>query len=94
MIVKAVDIKKWLVEQDDYDYQPDPDSIRVMKDPQVRGTFAVRFNDLDSERVVDLLFITEQRSEGLDSVDDVLSETLEEVEYESWPPKSGSLRFF
>lgn len=87
----ATAIKNWLMTQEGYTYRPDRDSIRVTEDPQVRDTWAVRFNDLADERVVDLLFILGSE-EG--SISEVLDRCLEEVEYTSWPPVSGNLSFF
>jgi hypothetical protein len=83
---------------DSYSYQAIPESIKVIEDPQVRGTFAARFNDksrvMDQE--TDLLFITNDASNADDPEDykSVLEATLEEVEFETWPPKSGNLNFF
>lgn len=87
----AQSIKEWLTEQTAYDYRPDADTIRVKADPQVDGTFAVRFIDYQSEATVDLLFVTGSE-EG--TVAEVLEATLEEVEFTSWPPTSGGLSFF
>lgn len=88
----ARSIKAWLTEQGSYSYRPQPDTIQVVEDPQVDGTFAVRFTDNARDfPVVDLLFVT-GHEEG--SVAEQLEATLEEVEFSSWPPMSGALRFF
>ena len=93
-MIDADVIKGWLTEQTSYTYRPDASTIRVMEDPQVRGTWAVRFTDYEEERTVDLLFVTEQHSPEAQTDIEILEETLEEVEFEQWPPKSGSLKFF
>jgi hypothetical protein len=60
-----------------------------MRDPQVPTTFAVRFRQ-DGD-LVDLMFVT-GGEEG--ETDEVLSRTLEDAEFDIWPPVSGSLKFF
>jgi hypothetical protein len=86
----AKHIKTWLASQTSYDYRPQADTIQVMEDPQVRDTWAVQFTDADGE-TVQLMFVCGYE-QGMP--DEVLENCLEEVEYETWPPQSGSLRFF
>lgn len=85
-------IHNWLFRQQGYSYRPVPGTVEVCEDPQVADTFAVRFKDAaDEGRTVDLLFIC---SDGEGTVDEVLDAVLEEVEFTTWPPTSGALRFF
>jgi hypothetical protein len=75
---------------------PEPGTVKVIHDPHVTGTFAARFQDRARgvngvPATIDLLFIT-AGEDG--SPEDILDRTLEEVEYETWPPRSGGLQFF
>lgn len=92
----TAEVKLWIETkmQGSYDYHPQPGSVEVMPDPKVPGTFAARFTDTERDgENVDLLFITGQGPSDVDD-DAVLDATLEEVEFESWPPASGDLKFF
>lgn len=93
MITKQT-IHTWLTDgAEGFDYSPVPESVEVMADPQVDGTYAARFADEDGT-TVDLLFVTASYpADGLTDAQ-LIEQTLEEVEYETWPPRSGSLRFF
>jgi hypothetical protein len=99
-MINPAAIKRWLTEQDSYTYKPDPATIEVIADPQVSGTWAVQFTDLENADteggVVQLLFVTgwETSQHPGAPAEQILDATLEEVEFESWPPRSGSLRFF
>jgi hypothetical protein len=64
------------------DKPDDPNlKIRVFPDPQVEGTFAVRLTRTERRKpyTLDLLW-----NKG----------EYDEVEFETWPPKSGNLKFF
>ena len=63
-------------------------SIKIKKDPQVPGAYGIRV-EIEGE-IFDYL-LTSQFSKSLKPED--LAEVLEECEFESWPPKSGSLLF-
>jgi hypothetical protein len=98
--INAAAITSWLTGQmgdTGYDYRPKPKTVKVHPDPQVRGTYAVRFTDQNEEiGQVDLLFITayDQEQDPTATAAQILERTLEEVEYETWPPRSGGLQFF
>lgn len=93
MRITSNDIRKFLMDPDNgFDFHPVAPSIQVMQDPQVDGTFAVRFADEGGVNI-DLMFVTGWEAENATCAADVLEDTLEEVEYETWPPRSGSLRF-
>jgi len=63
--------------------------VEIFRDPQVEGTYAIKifFDDGNTE---DMLIV------GFDNADSIeeISEKLEECEFGSWPPTSGSLKFF
>jgi len=65
-------------------------TIKLYPDPQVEGTYAIRTKVEGEEGHLDWL-ICHYRSDW--SIDKIEHE-LEECEYESWPPVSGSLKFF
>jgi hypothetical protein len=96
-VITRAALSHWLANEmsSSFTYKPKPGTIQIVPDPQVTGTYAVQFTDeenADTEGgVVQLLFVT-----GLEegTINEVLEATLEEVEFESWPPQSGSLRFF
>jgi hypothetical protein len=75
---------------EEYHYAAKPGTVRVIEDPQVRETYAARFED-PRHGTVDLLFITGGETGETRAI---LDRTLEEVEYASWPPHSGRLQFF
>lgn len=91
--IKPGDVVRWIENHigDSYEYKPKPGTIKVIRDPKVDGTFAARFYDLGYDEVTDLLFVT-GGVEG--TIEEILDRTLEGVEFESWPPQSGSLKFF
>ena len=63
-------------------------AIEVVRDPQVAGCVAMKCTmekKINGEQ--DLYFLKTHS-------DPITSETLEEAEFESWPPKSGQLKFF
>lgn len=88
----TADVKRYIEGPmaEEYDYRAKEGTVRVARDPKVTGTYAARFEDL-RDGTVDLLFITREED---GTPDEVLSRTLEEVEYERWPPRSGPLQFF
>lgn len=67
-------------------------SIEVVKDPRITDSYAIQTKHLENakERVCQWLLV---------HVDSTLSSSnlcnlLEEVEFTSWPPTSGNLKFF
>jgi hypothetical protein len=69
-----------LKELSDYvDYQNSENKIEVVPDPRVDGTYAVRVYRSDDDVTFDLLW-----NRG----------AYDEVEFSSWPPVSGNLKFF
>jgi hypothetical protein len=94
--IRPIDVKKWIEGEmaESYDYRPDPGTVKVMRDPRVHETFAARFKW--NGETVDLLFITGHCPNADDPNDpaSVLEAVLEEVEFDTWPPVSGDLRFF
>jgi hypothetical protein len=69
-----------LVELDAYvDYKNPENKIEVCPDPKVDGTYAVRVYRSDDGYTFDLLW-----NRG----------AFDEVEFSSWPPNSGNLKFF
>jgi hypothetical protein len=60
-------------------YACDGDEVLTHPDPKVEGTVALRV--MTGKRTIDLLLVR-----GTAEFD--------EVEWETWPPKSGSLKFF
>lgn len=91
-------VKAWILGEmrGSYNYQPQPDTVEVIEDPKVDGTFAVRFRDERMKYNVNLLFVTSQcrQADDPNNPASVLSAVLEECEFSSWPPKSGSPSFF
>lgn len=70
------------------DYIGKPDQqFDLWPDPEVPGTWAGRkHGDKGEDGVIEGFLITHSAPLGANGV--------EEVEFESWPPKSGPLRFF
>ena len=58
--------------------------IQIHPDPKVAGTYAIRADGMD-------FLIT--RFPSLKTYKDII-DNLEDVEWETWPPKSGDLKFF
>jgi hypothetical protein len=72
--------KKALKELEMYvDYKDPQNKVEVYPDPQVEGSFAVRVFRSDDNLTFDLLWF-----QG----------AFDELEFETWPPKSGKLKFF
>ena len=65
-------------------------TIKIHRDPQVDGTYAIRTKFEGEEENQDWL-VCHYRSDW--SIDKI-GEEIEECEYESWPPASGGLKFF
>lgn len=66
------------------------ESMQVVADPQVAGTYAIRTRYKGEKEYCDWLitrFFTVKTANEI-------AEMLEECEYESWPPVSGNLKFF
>jgi len=61
------------------DYKDKQNKVEVYPDPQVKGTFAVRVFRSSDNYTFDLLW-----SKG----------AFDELEFETWPPKSSGLKFF
>ena len=61
------------------DYNNPENKIEVIPDPRVDGTYAVRVYRSDDGYTFDLLW-----NRG----------AFDEVEFSSWPPNSGNLKFF
>lgn len=61
------------------DYKNPDNKVEVVPDPQVEGTYAVRVYRKSDNLTFDLLWY----KGGFD-----------EVDFETWPPKSGDLKFF
>lgn len=66
------------------------ESMQVVADPQVAGTYAIRTRYKGEKEYCDWMII---RYFSVLSAKQI-SKMLEECEYASWPPKSGSLKFF
>jgi hypothetical protein len=70
-----------------------PEQVEVVRDPRVSGTYAARVKDFRQGRATetfDCLFIMDQDELTPENI----SEALEGVEFEQWPPVSGNLQFF
>lgn len=63
------------------------DSLRTKIDPRVRGTVAIRA--MIEGNVVDFLLV----GYTVKMTPEEIANMLEEVEFSSWPPRSGELRF-
>lgn len=63
--------------------------VKIYPDPKVDYTYAVRATLEDQKEPFDCLFVGIESSM---SVRDI-SDRLEEAEFETWPPKSGALKF-
>jgi hypothetical protein len=61
-------------------YAANGDDVLTHPDPQVTGTFALRIRKACG-KTIDLLLVR-------------WTAEFDEVEWETWPPKSGSLKFF
>lgn len=61
------------------DYKDPQNKVEVYPDPQVDGTFALRIFRASDDYTFDLLW----NKGGFDDID-----------FETWPPKSGKLNFF
>ena len=64
-------------------------TLKVYPDPQVMGTYAIR-TSFETGEVQDGLICHYNPAWSVDET----AGNLEECEYESWPPKSGGLKFF
>lgn len=98
-MITSKDVVEWIENKMvmTYDYAPEKGTVEVIEDPKVPGTFAARFKEDGYD--IDLLFVTSEAARtvpggSVDQIGDVLEMTLEEVEFEAWPPVSGNLRFF
>ena len=68
-----------------------PKQIQFKQDPKVRNTWAVRVSGFPSEDDrMDILLVLDDVQPSVEAID----EAIEEVEYDSWPPRSGELKFF
>lgn len=66
-----------------YVQERDPNlKVEVVPDPQVQGTFAVRLTRSGYRKKPETIDLLWNRGE------------YDEVEFETWPPKSGNLKFF
>lgn len=89
MHITIEDIKDYLTE-----HHPGEDVIGVVSDPEVEGTFAARTKS-NSGFIQDYMWITRSVSDRTPGTKFELLEYCEEgVEFKSWPPISGKLRFF
>jgi hypothetical protein len=91
MEIKVQDIKDYLTR-----YYPDHKIKGVCMDPQVEGTFAARIINKKGF-TIDLMWCTAQApayGPSPTTVDGLLDDTMEEVEFTAWPPVSGTLKFF
>ena len=69
-----------LKELEDYvDWKNPENKVEVVPDPQVDGTYAVRVHRASDNYTFDLLW-----NRG----------AFDEIDFETWPPKSGNLKFF
>jgi len=68
-----------------------PKQVQFVQDPQVRNTWAIRVNGFhpDGEHE-DFLIVLHDTRPSVEAID----EMLEGVEFDSWPPTSGDLKFF
>jgi len=66
------------------------ESMQIHADPQVDGTYAIRTRYKGEKEYFDWMIT---RYFSVLSANEI-SNKLEECEYESWPPVSGSLKFF
>lgn len=66
------------------------ESMQVHADPQVTGTYAIRTRYKGEKEYCDWMIT---RYNTVKTAKEI-AEMLEECEYASWPPKSGSLKFF
>ena len=64
------------------------EKIKFVQDPKVPGTYAIR-TTLDGEQQ-DWLIVHYKH----EWTDKEAAEQLEEIEFDSWPPVSGGLKFF
>ena len=72
--------KESLKELESYvDYKDPKNKVEVFPDPQVDGTFALRIYRAEDDYTFDLLW----NKGGFD-----------ELDFETWPPKSGKIKFF
>jgi len=63
-------------------------SIQVIADPQVSGCYAMRAIMMEEVCDTKTLYFIKTHS------DPITADTIEDAEFESWPPKSGELKFF
>lgn len=69
--------------------------INVILDPKVSRTFAMRVTIEGHSYPLDMLIVGGNMETGIaEATPEVIAENLEECEFETWPPKSGSLKFF
>lgn len=73
----------------------EPATIQIEADPKVSGVYAVRATFEGGDYPVDFLWNRHEadQAEGIAGMSPD-AEVLEEVEFESWPPASGSPKFF
>lgn len=65
------------------------ESIEILEDPQVKGTYAVRTEHKENI-VLHWLIVHVDNSHSVKQI----SNWLEEVEFGVWPPVSGRLKFY
>lgn len=66
----------------------EPETVEVVRDPQVSGTYAARATALGGG-TLDFLICQGIGDEGMD-----VEDLLEECVFTAWPPASGDLKFF
>ena len=65
------------------------EKLKTYRDPKVNGTYALKAI-MNDNKVLDFLICGGYVEEW---TPECISDNLEECEFESWPPKSGSLQF-
>jgi hypothetical protein len=71
-------------------------SIDIIEDPQVAGTYAIRANMVYTTCPSDFLLIwkdIENLEQKVEFNPENIQHYLQEVDFETWPPKSGELKF-
>jgi hypothetical protein len=68
--------------------------IKVVEDPKVSYTFAIRANLEGRDYPIDFLIVGQNMEKSISNTSpDDIAENLEECDFKEWPPKSGALKF-
>ena len=69
--------------------------IKVVEDPKVEYTFAIRSVVEEFDHPIDFIIVGQNLDVPISkATPEVIADNLEECEFKTWPPASGTLKFF